>query len=130
ALADARTAGRIFFALRERARSLPDTQRRQLAYLLSLHDAPLAGVIGQPGDNEAMPAGGLTVRPAPQLPRLDPIDPAEPIEVSAMEAAFDAAPRVITGFEHRPQQRTMADTVREAFDDGGHVLVEAGTGVG
>lgn len=130
ALADARTAGRIFFALRDRALALPDVQRRQLAHLLSLHNAPLADVIGQPGDETAMPAGGLRVRPAPQLPRLDPADPPEPIEPSVMEAVFDAASRVIPGFEDRPQQRTMADAVREVFNDGGHVLVEAGTGVG
>jgi Rad3-related DNA helicase/REP element-mobilizing transposase RayT len=33
-------------------------------------------------------------------------------------------------YEHRPQQLEMADAVAEAFRDGHHLLVEAGTGVG
>src|ERR1700759_4068653 len=33
-------------------------------------------------------------------------------------------------YEHRPQQLEMATAVEEAFANGGHLLVEAGTGVG
>jgi ATP-dependent DNA helicase DinG len=33
-------------------------------------------------------------------------------------------------YEHRPQQLEMAEAVEAAFDDGHHLLVEAGTGVG
>jgi Rad3-related DNA helicase/REP element-mobilizing transposase RayT len=33
-------------------------------------------------------------------------------------------------FEHRPQQMEMAQAVADAFDQGRHLLVEAGTGVG
>ena len=33
-------------------------------------------------------------------------------------------------YEHRPQQLEMAEAVAEAFNEGHHLLVEAGTGVG
>src|SRR5256885_13787354 len=33
-------------------------------------------------------------------------------------------------YEHRPQQLEMAAAVEQAFTDGYHLLVEAGTGVG
>src|SRR5690348_6589804 len=33
-------------------------------------------------------------------------------------------------YEHRPQQLEMAGAVHEAFEQGHHLLVEAGTGVG
>ncbi|MDB5298451.1 MAG: hypothetical protein JWO87_114, partial [Phycisphaerales bacterium] len=33
-------------------------------------------------------------------------------------------------YEFRPQQLEMASAVGEAFDEGHHLLVEAGTGVG
>src|SRR5438046_3377955 len=40
------------------------------------------------------------------------------------------ARRLGAGYEHRPQQRETAATVARAFDEGKHLLVEAGTGVG
>ena len=33
-------------------------------------------------------------------------------------------------YEHRPQQLEMAQAVADAFEEGHHLLVEAGTGVG
>src|SRR3990167_4519211 len=38
--------------------------------------------------------------------------------------------RLLSGYEHRPQQGTMAESVARAFEAGRHLLVEAGTGVG
>ncbi len=38
--------------------------------------------------------------------------------------------RAFPGFEHRPQQVEMLRAVTEAFNEGRHVLVEAGTGTG
>jgi ATP-dependent DNA helicase DinG len=38
--------------------------------------------------------------------------------------------RHLPGFEPRPQQQAMAEAVREAFEQGQHLVVEAGTGVG
>ncbi|MBI4306715.1 MAG: hypothetical protein HY678_10395 [Chloroflexi bacterium] len=38
--------------------------------------------------------------------------------------------RLMPGYEERPQQVEMADAVKRAIDDGEHLIVEAGTGVG
>lgn len=38
--------------------------------------------------------------------------------------------RRMAGYESRPQQLAMAEAVAGAFDAGGHLIVEAGTGVG
>src|SRR5215218_5818431 len=40
------------------------------------------------------------------------------------------ARRLGASYEHRPQQLEMASAVSRAFDEGKHLLVEAGTGVG
>src|SRR5688572_15981797 len=40
------------------------------------------------------------------------------------------ARRLGSSYEHRPQQLEMAEAVSRAFEDGRHLLVEAGTGVG
>src|SRR5712675_2086381 len=40
------------------------------------------------------------------------------------------ARRLGNTYEHRPQQLEMADAVSRAFEEGKHLLVEAGTGVG
>jgi DNA polymerase-3 subunit epsilon/ATP-dependent DNA helicase DinG len=37
---------------------------------------------------------------------------------------------VFEGFEHRPEQEEMTVAVAQAFNDGDHVLIEAGTGTG
>src|SRR5690606_15971631 len=38
--------------------------------------------------------------------------------------------RGIPGYEHRPSQMQMADAVEDALQEGGTLLVEAGTGTG
>src|SRR5688572_13446997 len=40
------------------------------------------------------------------------------------------ARRLGSSYEHRPQQLEMAEAVSRAFEEGKHLLVEAGTGVG
>ena len=129
ALNDARGAGLVFFALRDRLRGLPDTQRHQLARLISLHDPALAAIIGDPGASEGT-STKPAVRSAPQLPRLEPRDPPAHVSQDALDSVFASAEAVLEGFEHRPQQRDMAESVRDAVNEDRHILVEAGTGVG
>ncbi|MGI8926999.1 MAG: helicase C-terminal domain-containing protein [Tepidiformaceae bacterium] len=132
ALADARTAAAIFVALRRQAESLPADLRGQLARLAGMNDLPLAEAIAGaewrdlPLTERQLPS----VRPAPPLPALVKRDPRLPTAAQEVERAFDAARSVIPRFEERPEQRAMAEAVRAAMSDGGHLLVEAGTGVG
>ena len=37
---------------------------------------------------------------------------------------------IFPGYEPRPEQETMAEAIRETLATGGHLIVEAGTGVG
>jgi predicted DnaQ family exonuclease/DinG family helicase len=65
--------------------------------------------------------------PLPANPRQDPIDPylarAALSEGGALAGSLDH-------FESRPSQIQMLETVTTALNDGGHALVEAGTGTG
>jgi len=59
--------------------------------------------------------------------------PPRPIDVEELRAAFGAGgvfEQRIPGYEIRPQQVRMAELVSQAFNEGKHLLVEAGTGVG
>jgi DNA polymerase-3 subunit epsilon/ATP-dependent DNA helicase DinG len=53
-----------------------------------------------------------------------------PIHAGELQRAFDAAAGVLDRFEDRAEQREMAEAVRQAMTEGGHWLIEAGTGVG
>ncbi|HXU24424.1 MAG TPA: helicase C-terminal domain-containing protein [Tepidiformaceae bacterium] len=132
ALPDARTAAAVFVALLHRLERLPTTARYQLARLVSLGDLPLAELIG--GDewsNTPLSERHLpTVRPGPEYPQLVRLDPRVPVQPEEVSRAFDAAINVVERFEERQEQRAMAEAVRRAMTDGGHWLIEAGTGVG
>lgn len=132
ALADARTAAAVFVALRRQAEALPEAIRLQLARLVSIHDLALAEAIA--GDEwRSLPAGERllpSIRPAPEAPALVKCEPREPVTAVEVADAFDAARHVVERFEEREEQRAMAEAVRAALADGGHLLVEAGTGVG
>lgn len=47
-----------------------------------------------------------------------------------LDAGGAIARRLGDKYEHRPQQLEMAEAVQQAFVEGHHLLVEAGTGVG
>ncbi|MCC7365980.1 MAG: 3'-5' exoribonuclease [Dehalococcoidia bacterium] len=132
ALPDARTAAAIFVGLRRRAALLPEAQRLQLTRLVALHNPLLAETIG--GERwEEMPAGEKlipAVRPAPAVVPLTRREPREPVPFGELAAVFDAGRGTFRGFEERGEQRAMADAVLGSLNDGGHWLVEAGTGVG
>ncbi|MCC7087531.1 MAG: 3'-5' exoribonuclease, partial [Dehalococcoidia bacterium] len=131
ALNDARTAAAVFARLLARAAALEPAQRSQLARFVAIHQPILAGVIAgeaQPEDASARHIPALS--PAPGYPALEPRDPPLPVTAADLDAGFRAAATVMERFEERPEQREMAEAVREAFVRGGHYLIEAGTGVG
>jgi ATP-dependent DNA helicase DinG len=53
-----------------------------------------------------------------------------PISLSTFFAPGGALARAHSGYEHRPGQETMAAAVARTLDDGGKLMVEAGTGTG
>ncbi|GAB4326691.1 MAG: helicase C-terminal domain-containing protein [Dehalococcoidia bacterium] len=132
ALPDAELAARVFLGLRRRALELEPARRLQLARVISMEDPLLAAEIAGDAWRE-VPAEERAFslpEPAPQRPALERRDPPLPVRPEEVRAMFQAAPGILDGFEVRQQQLDMAEAVREAFVDGGHWLVEAGTGVG
>lgn len=132
ALPDARTAAAIFVALVRIAGDLPENERFQLARLVSMDNLVLAEVIGgaewsnTPLTERRLP----TVQPANAYPSLTKREPRLPTPAAAVSEAFDAASNVVERFEERTEQREMAEAVRSVLSEGGHLMVEAGTGVG
>ena len=131
ALADARATASVFLALRRRAEALPPGERASLARIVALEDPALARELG----GEALDAEAAFEAPAlPEAWRApEPLERAEvprPVTAEEARAALAGAARVLERFEERPQQAQMAEAVAEAFADGGHWLIEAGTGVG
>ncbi len=68
-------------------------------------------------------------RPEP-LRRSRTPQPVDPKVVSAVLAAPGPLTGVLAGYEHRPQQESMALAVTRALNDDAQLLVEAGTGTG
>ena len=131
ALADARTAATVFLALRGRAEALPPGERTALARLVALDEPALAREIGGEtlAGDETVEAPALPERWRPPAP-LQRSETPDPVTQSEVREALAGAARVVGRFEERPQQVEMAEAVAEAFSDGGHWLIEAGTGVG
>ncbi|MFN8522006.1 MAG: helicase C-terminal domain-containing protein [Chloroflexota bacterium] len=57
-------------------------------------------------------------------------EPLDPEAISALLGSEGPLARAIPGFAERAEQRRMAEEVARAFNDGGALLVEAGTGTG
>ncbi len=86
---------------------------------------PALGLIGVPVEGLA----GRLERPRP-LQQRRTIEEVDPDVVSAMLGDGGALSQAIPSYEHRPQQVEMARAVTEALNQGHHLMVEAGTGVG
>ncbi|MEO6399062.1 MAG: helicase C-terminal domain-containing protein [Tepidiformaceae bacterium] len=132
ALPDARTAAAIFVALARIAGELREDERFQLARLVSMENLALAEVIGgaewsrAPITERHLPS----VRAAGEYLALSRREPRLTTPAAAVCSAFDAAASVVERFEERTEQREMAEAVRLVLSEGGHLMVEAGTGVG
>jgi ATP-dependent DNA helicase DinG len=87
-----------------------------------LHDAGIGfGII----DNEA-----TDVYVVVEVPRARPLVRLDPYDVVAELEERGSVARVMGSYEDRQSQRDMAAYVADAYNDGGTVLLEAGTGVG
>ena len=65
-----------------------------------------------------------------EVPRERRATPIDPFDVVATLGEQGAVARVLGQFEDRPSQRDMAAHIADAYNDGGVLLLEAGTGVG
>jgi len=65
-----------------------------------------------------------------EVPRARADERLDPFEVIAQLGESGPVARVLGQYEDRPSQRDMAAHIADAYNDGGVVLLEAGTGVG
>lgn len=66
----------------------------------------------------------------PQLPQLEDCAPLDPDFVASFQEEGGPMSNLVEGYEPRPGQIKMLKAVTEAFNEGRHLLAEAGTGVG
>lgn len=145
ALADAEQTIELFLALRERALALTLAQLEELVEAgqrlgwpetLFFEEVLAERARGAFEGNELRQRGRLQRLYTP--PKLEgstlvPEDEPAPLDVESITSLIRPGgrfERAFPGFEHRPQQVEMLQTVAEAFNNGRHVLVEAGTGTG
>ncbi|HXF70909.1 MAG TPA: helicase C-terminal domain-containing protein [Thermoflexus sp.] len=151
ALEDARLTHRLFLALFERACQLPEPILEEIVRHAArlpwpprrfFEEALRAVQRGRFADRSigaqlrakglATPEAYLTpppVRARPLRPRAEP----QPLDVEALARLLEpggALSRIFPEYEHRPQQVAMLRAVAEAFNEGKHWIIEAGTGVG
>lgn len=87
-----------------------------------LHDAGVGfGII----DNAA-----LRLYVVVEVPRAAVTERLDSFDVAAMLGEHGPVARVLGRYEDRPSQRDMAAYIADAYNDGGVLLLEAGTGVG
>jgi predicted DnaQ family exonuclease/DinG family helicase len=74
-------------------------------------------------------AGSLEAAEA-QADGTEPVTPVDEDEIAGFFQPDGMLQKAFPKFEHRPQQVEMASAVAGTLNDGGHLAVEAGTGVG
>jgi DNA polymerase-3 subunit epsilon/ATP-dependent DNA helicase DinG len=131
ALADARLAARVFVRLRAMAESLDPALRASLAALVGRDSPALAKALGgDPATSTRHPALLPSPPPFTAPAALAPREHPSPVRPSEVARVFRGLAQVLPDFEQRDEQLQMAEAVRRSFERGGHLLVEAGTGVG
>jgi DNA polymerase-3 subunit epsilon/ATP-dependent DNA helicase DinG len=137
ALTDARRTARLLLRLQEAVRRLDPAALREIVQAGEQLTWPETSFFAAALPETKPTAAGMLdhlfkpPRPAgrPLVPRDNP-QPLDADDVAGLLRPGGNFSRLFPGFEHRPQQVAMAQSVTEAFNRGRHVLVEAGTGTG
>jgi predicted DnaQ family exonuclease/DinG family helicase len=156
AMADVETTMAVFLALRSRLEHYDPGTLDQLASFARVSGSPLARLFSEvrretsggrslggelgPLAHALAEAGGVAQGPEVMFlmqrdrpSRLEPTGEGgyvDPLQLRAWAAPDGALARSFPGFEPRPQQTEMMESVATAFNRGEHLLVEAGTGTG
>ena len=145
ALLDAEVTAEAFRALLDRLHALPPALLGELAVIAGQTGAgewspasliegamapsaagDVAGMIGSLSPPTTLPAGPLP-------PPLEAGSGGAVVSDEDIDALLEAAarrPELLPGFEPREGQRAMAQAVAGQLRDGGHLAIEAGTGIG
>ncbi|MEM6526654.1 MAG: helicase C-terminal domain-containing protein [Chloroflexota bacterium] len=139
---DALASGVLYWMLYEKTLKLPPGTLRAIVdaaqgidwYARPTFEAALAEVLENTGADTAG-TDERAERPSKiaHLRPLYPNDEVTPLEVDAIGDVFGRDGELaqeMHSFEYRPQQEDMARRIAEAFNNGEHLMVEAGTGTG
>jgi DNA polymerase-3 subunit epsilon/ATP-dependent DNA helicase DinG len=136
ALADAEASMHVFLRLKQAAREIDRVTLAQIARMGRRAGWVLASffedIAAEHGEDAELSLGRVGV----EVTRVSPLEPLRPAEVTTpvppqnATAALRAGAASFAAFEQRDQQLRMAYAVAKAFAEGGHLLVEAGTGTG
>jgi DNA polymerase-3 subunit epsilon/ATP-dependent DNA helicase DinG len=142
---DAELTIELFLALRERALQIPLAQLDEIVQAGQRLGWPEALFFEEVLAERARKAfTGDELRQRGRLPKLfkppklegravvakEKLVPLDEDVVAGMIQPGGNFSHVFEGFEHRPEQEEMTVAVAQAFNDGDHVLIEAGTGTG
>jgi predicted DnaQ family exonuclease/DinG family helicase len=156
AVADAETTMAVFNRLVERADQFDDATLERLVSVTRLSgshltrffssllrerqsEASLVGttigakLLAQLSTTPDLGSEAMFLMPRERPERLDLTGSNDPIPLDALDAAMEADgpfSQTVPGFEQRPQQLQMMRRVAETLNEGGQLLVEAGTGTG
>jgi DNA polymerase-3 subunit epsilon/ATP-dependent DNA helicase DinG len=137
ALADAEMAARLFMALWDEARILEPSTLESIVKVAIESQWSLRSFFAA-----TLRAGHLSRAAAPRPLRARPASPSGPLahsdgstrlpldEISSLLGAEGRVTKGMPGYETRPEQVAMLNSVARAFDEGRHLLIEAGTGTG
>jgi ATP-dependent DNA helicase DinG len=101
---------------------LLEPSNADLSVAARLHDGGVGfGIVNNEADDL------YVVVEVPRAARLTPIDPFEVIDLLSARGPVAG---VLGQYEDRPSQRDMAAYISDAYNAGGTVLLEAGTGIG
>lgn len=152
ALDDARATAQLFVTLEHLASTLPLATLIEINRLAARSQWSLRAVfveaekqaslvaflhqyerqILESGDLGPLFSPAATSRPIFEEELL-PVEQPSPLDVDMLAAILEPGgpmAQVFPGYEHRPPQVEMLRAVAEAFDNGDHLLIEAGTGTG
>lgn len=137
ALDDAHTTRQIYLKLFEQALQIPVPILEEITRLGEELEWGAGMIFDDAYRERGSPLERHTLElfKAPTKPKRNGFNPVKltPINKDEVAAIFEPAGdlnRQLAGYEHRPQQVSMATAVAEAFNQKKHLLVEAGTGTG
>jgi DNA polymerase-3 subunit epsilon/ATP-dependent DNA helicase DinG len=151
ALPDAEVTRQLYLRLVDRALELDQAVLREIVAMTASTTWPLRTLFQAIEELRSRSSGGATIRDQlaaklgageasldavlsrEELPPLVPAATRRRLDVAALVAEAESGgslARSLVPFEDRPQQREMLGAVAETLNDGGELLVEAGTGVG
>ncbi len=143
ALADARAAALLYWALWDKVRALPYATLYEITMAAQgldwdarhVFEAALNEYRGQmppppPSDQAMIEQFGLPVLDETPLRPAVRLAPLDTDQITARLRPGGLLAERLPGYEERPQQIEMARAVAAAFNDSDHILIEAGTGTG